>query len=585
MKDITRILFLLMSLPLCLFAQDIPQSMSYTRIYDFMDELANQGVIEVNSAIRPYSREFIAKKLTEAKEKDSLLNNRMRGDLEFFLQDYAIERDTLPNNTRIHKSAKDGKTWDVSLWQPAFQYNNGTFKFRVTPLLGGNVKVNTNGPVMQRWWGADIQATLWNHISLFANLRDQAYYGKFLKNGLQNADARLSTGPYLNLLPGVEYKEAEYGGDYSDMRGGIKFYCKYGSIGVVKDNVTWGESQHSSNILSGRGPSFPMLTLSFKPVRWIELNYIHGWLVSNVYDKSRYYMEVNAAGDTTAQYRPHNKYIAANMLTITPIKKLNISIGNSIIYGESAPMLAYFIPFAYYKALDHLQTKGLNAQNQNSQIFATISTRNIKNLHLYASIYIDEFKFDRIKSSNDEANPISYQVGASYSEPHTNLYANFEFTRSNIICYKHSIDALTFASNSYCLGHYLGDNSQEIYFKLGYRPIRKLDLSLSYTNARHFNDYVYQRKTVSTVISQKPFDELVWQNNSIAFKALYELINNCYVYIGAEYNHAQGYDRSAKASLNTYENNLTAQQYLDMYTPKFYQGKNFTFEFGFNFGF
>ena len=104
MKDITRILFLLMSLPLCLFAQDIPQSMSYTRIYDFMDELANQGVIEVNSAVRPYSREFIAKKLTEAKEKDSLLNNRMRGDLEFFLQDYAIERDTLPNNTRIHKS-------------------------------------------------------------------------------------------------------------------------------------------------------------------------------------------------------------------------------------------------------------------------------------------------------------------------------------------------------------------------------------------------------------------------------------------------------------------------------------------------
>ena len=280
MTDVKKIFLLLMSLPLCLFAQDIPQSMSYTRIYDFMDELANQGVREVNSAIRPYSREFIAKKLTEAKEKDSLLNKRMRGDLDFFLQDYAIERDTLPNNTHIHKSSKDGKTWDVSLWQPAFQFNNGVFKFRVTPLLGGNMKVNKNGPVMQRWWGADIQATLWNHISVFANLRDQAYYGKFLGSGLQNADARLSKGPYLNLLPGVEYKEAEYGGDYSDMRGGIKFYCKYGSIGVVKDNVTWGESQHSSNILSGRGPSFPMLILSFKPVRWLELNYIHGWLVS-----------------------------------------------------------------------------------------------------------------------------------------------------------------------------------------------------------------------------------------------------------------------------------------------------------------
>ena len=108
MKDITRILFLLMSLPLCLFAQDIPQSMSYTRIYDFMDELANQGVIEVNSAVRPYSREFIAKKLTEAKEKDSLLNNRMRGDLEFFLQDnMLIFHSSFNKDSQISQGRKD----------------------------------------------------------------------------------------------------------------------------------------------------------------------------------------------------------------------------------------------------------------------------------------------------------------------------------------------------------------------------------------------------------------------------------------------------------------------------------------------
>ena len=42
-----------------LTAQEIPQHISYNRIYDFLDELANDGVIDLNSAVKPYSRKFI----------------------------------------------------------------------------------------------------------------------------------------------------------------------------------------------------------------------------------------------------------------------------------------------------------------------------------------------------------------------------------------------------------------------------------------------------------------------------------------------------------------------------------------------
>jgi hypothetical protein len=85
---------------------------------------------------------------------------------------------------------------------------------------------------------------------------------------------------------GVQYKEANYGGDFSDSKGGISLYTWWGSIGLIKDNIVWGDSYNSSNIISGRAPSFPMLTLNLKPVRWLEFNYIHGWLVSNVIDSS-----------------------------------------------------------------------------------------------------------------------------------------------------------------------------------------------------------------------------------------------------------------------------------------------------------
>ena len=51
------------------FAQDIPQHILYTRIYDFVDELANDGFIEINSVVKPYSRAYICEKLLEAKDQ------------------------------------------------------------------------------------------------------------------------------------------------------------------------------------------------------------------------------------------------------------------------------------------------------------------------------------------------------------------------------------------------------------------------------------------------------------------------------------------------------------------------------------
>lgn len=584
---------IILLLPNVFVAQNIPQHISYYRIYDFIDELAIDRIININSVSKPYSRNFIAQKLLEAQAKDSLLTKRQKADLKFFLNDYAIELDTLPKSY-VHWSNK--RTFDLSLVQPAFQYRDKYFKCRITPLLGMDVIANTadkanKGVILKRWFGADFQATIVNHISVWASYRDQSYYGKFLntKAGLTANDARISDYNYLNNLPGCQYKEAEYGGDYSDMRGGIKAYTWWGSIGLVKDNLVWGDSYSCSNIISGRAPSFPMLTLNLKPCKWFELNYIHGWLISNVLDSTNYYIEENGNG-TKINYRPYNKFIAANMLTFTPIKGLDLSLGNSIIYAERNVQAAYFIPIAFYKSIDHLLTKGVQTENQNSQVFFNISSRNIKHLHLFASVYIDEFSISRLKKNNPQENPISYKVGFNVSNwPLKNLSLVGEFTRTNIINYKHSIQQLTWASNSYCLGHYLGDNAQEIYVALNYKPIRSLNLNLSYSNARKYKDYEYVRRgadgssLISTIIAQKPFNEMVWENDLVSLKATYEIFNNAYAVINLEWNNARGY--TPKSDPIEGENRLTKQGYLDLYTPKFYQGENFTITCGLSFGF
>lgn len=574
----------------CMQAQDIPQHISYYRVYDFVDELAIDGVISINSVSKPYSRAYIAQKLTEAQQRDSLLTPRQRSEVAFYLNDYAIECDTLPKSY-VHWT--NHKSFDLALVQPAFQYRSKYFKCRLTPILGMDIIANTanKGVILKRWFGADFQATVANHLSVWASYRDQSYYGELLRSaaGMSAMDARLSNPTYLNNLPGCEYKEATYGGDYSDMRGGIKAYTWWGSIGIVKDNLVWGDSYNSSNIISGRAPSFPMLTLNLKPCRWFELNYIHGWLISNVVDSTYYYTETNGNGEKI-HYRPQNKYIAANMLTFTPINGLNISLGNAIIYAERNPQIAYFIPIAFYKSIDHLLTKGLKVENQNSQVFFNISSRNIKHLHLYASVFVDEFSAKRLKKDNAQHNPISYKVGFNVSNwPLQGLSLVGEFTRTNIINYKHSIQSLTWASNSYCLGHYLGDNSQEIYVALNYKPIRGLNIHLSYTNATKYNDYQYLRRgkdgssLISKIIAQKPFDERVWQNDLVSLKTTYEIFNNAYAVVNVEWNNARGY--TPKSEPLEGETRLDAQGYLQTYTPKFYQGKNLTVTCGLSFNF
>ncbi|MDR0830469.1 MAG: capsule assembly Wzi family protein [Prevotellaceae bacterium] len=622
-----------------LIAQDIPQNISYTRVYEFIDELATDRIIQVNSAIKPYSRNFIAEKLAEASEKTDKMSKRQIAEIQFFMNDYALELDTTlaiqwlnhsapviagltrnrlkTSDERLrNKSAmtqNDGGKVGLSLLQPAFHYKDKIFKARITPMIGMDLIMNSKGLITKRIIGVELQTTFVNHISIWGSVRGTSFNGKGLKNNLFPNDFDKQLGALLNPSSateryfghpvqfltnsaGYEYDlNNGYGGDFTESRGGVKIYADWGSIGLVKDNIVWGDNYYGSNIISGNAPSFPMITLNLKPCKWFEFNYIHGFLVSNVPDSSYYYNEIQNDGTTNPQYRSKPKYMAANMFTFRPLRGLDLSFGNSIVYAEKLPNAAYYLPFAFYKALDKIQTRGLAIENQNSQIFFNISSRNIKHLHLYASLYFDEVQFARFKPKNPSNNPMSYKVGFDLSNfPLKNLSLIGEFTRTNIIPYKHSIAELTYASNGINLGHYLGDNSQDIYVALTYKPIRGLNLKFYYVNSTKYRDFEYNRANIdarnasqnaTSILTQKPFNQKSWTNQIFAFNAVYEVFNNIYATVNVSYNNAQGNDLSANAGKVDGENCFTEQEFLDKFTPKFYQGKNITATLGLTFGF
>ena len=607
MKKICLIISVL-STAISVFAQNVPVPLTSTRLYDFLDELMTDGVIiEQQTAVRPYSRSQVANMLEQAQVADSLLNSRQRKDLAFYLNEFALERDTMVNN---HVQYTDHQLFSLSLADPQFSYKtpNNQFKMRIRPILGANITANKKGAVLQRWWGAEMQLDIANHLSIWGSLRDNSWSGDWLNKAYfpdENArmrGARIHYGasqvqPALNNIAGVQYKEANYGGDFSDSKGGISLYSWWGSIGLQRENIRWGDAYHASNILSGRNPAVPMLSLQLTPCRWFQLDYFHAWLVSNVVDSTYFYLEnTTKEGVQAKNYRPHNKFMAANMFTFTPIKQLSFSFGNSIIYAENTIQAAYLIPIAFYKSLDHLLTKGIASQNQNSQAFASLSVRPVDHLHLYGSFYLDEFKLSRLKPSNPEHNPISYLIGFNWSGwPIRGLSLKAEFMRSYIACYTHSIDVLTYTSNSFNMGHYMGDNAQSIYAELAYRPLRGILLKLSYTNDIKYNSYAYLRVYRGTdgvirdggigqTLAEKPFDQAIYRNDELRFDGIYEVHPNMYLTLSLAYNNAQGFDNQKTNALPS-EDVGNAQHYLDKFCPMLYQGQNFSCSIAFSFGF
>ena len=587
---------LLMCVCCGLWAQNIPVALNYTKVYDYIDELITDGIVVNQTAVRPYTRNQIADMLVQAQKADSLLSNRQRNEQKFYLNEFALENELMVDN---YIQYTDHRTFSLSLIDPQFSYKslNNMFKFRIRPILGADITGSKKGVLVQRWWGAELQMDIAKHLSVWGSLRDNSWNGNWLNQDYYPSSsaringARIHYGasqvmPALSPLAGVQYKEASYGGDFSDSKGGINLYSWWGSIGIQRESLSWGDAYHSSNILSGRNPAVPMITLQLTPCRWFQFDYFHAWLVSNVIDSTTYYLENTTQGtNALPNYRPYNKFMAANMFTFTPVKQLSISFGNSIVYAEQTIQAAYLIPIAFYKSLDHLLTKGVRTQNQNSQAFASLSLRPVNHLHLYGSFFLDEIKFSRFKPSEPENNPISYLVGFNWSGwPVDGLSLRGEFMRSYIACYTHSIDVLTWESNSYNMGHYMGDNAQSIYGELAYRPVRGLLLKLSYTHDTKYNSYSYLRDNISQTIAQEPFEQPIYRNQEVRLDGIYEPHPNMYMTLSVGYNHAQGFDNIKTDALPS-ELLGSAQYYLDRFCPLYYQGKNLTISAAFSFGF
>lgn len=509
-------------------------------VYEFIDELATEQVITINSVSKPYSRMLIAEKLKEASLEKENLNNRQQKELEFYLRDF-------------NKELKEGKDFDKRF--DLFYYDDSLFSLTANPILGGKYLVNDKDKVFHRWNGAEVWGYAGKHLGFSASLRD---------NGVSEM---LALPQYLTPMQGANYKinQGVTGGrsDFSEMKGGINYSWNWGSLGLRKDNFTWGNNYNGSVIFSGRAPSFTYLQFKMNPVKWFDFNYIHGFLVSEVIDSARTYNTTN--GQQRLVY--HDKYVAANMFTFKPWSTLDLSLGNSVIYSDAGVQPAYLFPFGFFKSIDHTyNATGSSFVGQNSQMFFDISSRQIKKLHLYGTLFLDELSIKNMFDEDQHTNLYSLKAGArltNFGIPNTSFI--LEYTRTNPWTFEHQVPTTTFESNNYNLGHYLVDNAEEVHFNIRIKPIRALQIDIGYTQAIKGPEMQWKLIRGNTNVPGSTFvEEVTWYKKLANIRLNYQVLNDAHIFASYRWSDIQG---------------------NETYAPEFFKGQTRTISGGINYGF
>lgn len=527
-------------------SQEVYQHISNRSIYTFLDEMANEHFIEINSAVKPYSRMFIANKLKEINDSSAtFLDQRQSKELQFYLKDY--NKELLP-----------GKDYDKRF--DIFYYKDSLFTFSLNAILGIQYWNNENGGNYHRWNGAEVFSYIGKHVGIYFNLRDN-HEEKQLSETFAPAGGMKDTSlNFLSPRPGPVYKS---GYDFSEMRGGITYSWNWGSIGLIKDHLQWGSYYHYPSIISDKAPSFAQLKLVMKPVKWFEFNYIHGWLVSGITDSVRSYSYTNSYGTSTRKVF-QNKYIASNLFSFKPFKNFYASIGNSIVYSDVNVQPAFLIPFLFYKSVDHtLSDYQGNESGNNSQLFLDFSSRQIKHLHLYATFFFDDISIERLKE-NGHLDFYSMNLGFRVSNLIPNTYLTFEYFQSYPLVYKHDMPTTTYESNFYNMGHYLQDNSRGVFVALNFKPFRGLDIEARYTLGQHGRDHE-ELGTVRKEVVHYFMDAIEWQQDLFGLSVQYQILNDINLFSEYEYRHVTGNQ--------------------DKYTAPYYHGTTNTFSVGVNYGF
>jgi hypothetical protein len=211
------------------------------------------------------------------------------------------------------------------------------------------------------------------------------------------------------------------------------------------------------------------------------------------------------------------------------LKGLSLAIGESIIYSDKMDP-GFLIPVNLFKFYDNNRSNYLIEAGSNGQYFFSINSRNqIKNTHLYGTLFIDEIKVSALFNQKEKRNQLGYTLGASITDfliPYLTIGA--EYTRVNPFVYNNLIPAQTYTSYGFNLGDWMGNNFDRVILYTRYNPFPKLQLYGRIQKIRKGgNGTIYEQY----VMQPQPdfLNNLQYYRADWLLQIRYEWINNLYL--------------------------------------------------------
>lgn len=442
-------------------------------VYEFLERMSLKNIIKLDDEVKPFSRIYIAEKLLQVKNKIQI-NNKDFSEVEFYeLRFWASEfyseiNQIVTSNdfADVFNDQSDPLFNQIKERWFLYSYSDSLFNLKLSPIAGYGLSSSGDKSGHIRWVGVSTFGTYADWFGFSFDIRDKGEFG-----------SNVDRNKYFSPLRGAWYKSAPSGIEYSDAKGSLNINWDWGHVSLIKDYLQWGHGKFGQLILSDKAPSYPQIRLQIKPVEWLRFSYMHGWLSSLVYDSAYFYNSYPGSLSETLVKSYIPKYIAANMLTVTPLDWLDVSIGNAVVYsGELRP--EFFIPFMFYKFLDHNSGRG-DVNDANGMMYFDISARYPKNFQFYGTMFIDVTEIRNILDNEFENTWIGFTLGGkSVDVLFDNLDVTIEYTRLNPWVYEHKNEVTNFKHLKYSLGNWLGQNADQFRVQFNYQLLRGLKFKL-----------------------------------------------------------------------------------------------------------
>ena len=513
-KKTVFIFFILLS-----FQSNSQTNENYSTVYDYLYRIAQKGIISFQDYILPLDRTEIKRALDSTKFYSTQLSKIEKIELDFFLQEYYSDNLINYTNTENKLIRKDKENR-----LRTFHFTSNQTKIYFDPIVGANYSRHKNGYQFTSFGGARLYGYLNNRIGFNLFFRDITEIGDSLD--LNKNFSR--EGGVVNTSRDPKQL------NYSQLNFNIGYRWGNSLITIGKDQLNWGYGLGGKIILSSKAPSFPYIKLDYKLNKWLRFNYFNAWLNSNLIDSSRSYNTyTGVAGGYREVYR--SKFLAQHSISIIPLKGLDIAVGESMVYSDKLD-IGYLIPINLFKLYDQYAS-GYNINGGgNSQLFAQISSRNqLKNTHLYFSVFIDEVRFGKILDKVESRNQFAYTFGINKTDflvPYFSV--GFEYTRINPFVYTNLIPAQTYQNAGYSLGDWMGNNADRIRVFANYTPLPRVKLKLFYEVVRKGS-----AGTIDQQYNQQPqpvflFGQVLNEKN-ISLQIAYEYLHKLQLYASLDY--------------------------------------------------